>query len=212
MLSVRHRYISILIIALVIISVFAVHVLAVEDFNAVEKAIDSQKVEKTKAPNLFLNFVKLIFILALIIAAAWSIIRLFGNKANSRLQGTWIHVVDEVMLGQNRGIVLCEAGEKVYAIGVTDHNISVLFEVDNPKLLEEISQSNITVVDTETTALSWNNWKEAAAGILKPRKSANRVPDNFHTLIEQQARRLDAISYRGTQNTGDNPRKSDDHG
>jgi len=50
MLSVRHRYISILIIALVIISVFAVHVLAVEDFNAVEKAIDSQKVEKPRLP------------------------------------------------------------------------------------------------------------------------------------------------------------------
>ncbi|MGS0764271.1 flagellar biosynthetic protein FliO [Syntrophomonas curvata] len=210
MLSVRHRYISILIITLVLISILAVNVLAVEDFNAVEKAIDSQKVEKAKAPNLFFNFVKLIFILALIIGAAWSIIRLFGKKASARLQGTWIHVVDEVMLGQNRGIVLCEAGEKVYAIGVTDHNISVLFEVDNPKLLEEISRSNITVVDTET-ALAWNNWKEVVAGILKPRKSVEKVPDNFHTLIEQQARRLDEISYRGTQDTGGGSRRSDDH-
>lgn len=209
MLSKRYRYISILIVALVLVSVFTVNVLAVEDFNAVEKAIDSQKVENPKAPNLFLNFVKLIFILALIIGAAWSIIRFFGKKVSTRLQGTWIHVVDEVMLGQNRGIVLCEAGEKVYAIGVTDHNISVLFEVDNPKMLEEISQSNITVVNTETT-LSWNNWKEIVSGIFKPRKSVSH-PDNFHTLIEQQVRRLNEISYRGTQNTEVNSRRSDDH-
>lgn len=210
MISFKHRYVSIFIIALVLVSIFALNVLAVEDFNAVEKAIDSQKVENTKAPNLFLNFVKLIFILALIVGAAWSIIRLFGKKASSRLQGTWIHVVDEVMLGQNRGIVLCEAGEKVYAIGVTDHNISVLFEVDNPKMLEEISQSNITVVNNETV-LPWNNWKEVVAGIFKPRKSVSGVPDNFHALIEQQARRLDELSYRGAQNTELDSRRSDDH-
>lgn len=209
MISFKHRYVSIFIIALVLVAIFALNVLAVEDFNAVEKAIDSQKVENTKAPNLFLNFVKLIFILALIVAAAWSIIRLFGKKASSRLQGTWIHVVDEVMLGQNRGIVLCEAGEKVYAIGVTDHNISVLFEVDNPKMLEEISQGNITLVHNENK-WPWDNWKEVVAGIFKPRKSVSS-PDNFHALIEQQARRLEELSYRGAQNTEADSRRSDDN-
>jgi len=210
MISFKHRYISICVIALVLVSIFALNVLAVEDFDAVEKAIDNQKVEKTEAPNLFLNFIKLVFILALIVGAAWSVIRLFGKKASSRLQGTWIHVVDEVILGQNRGIVLCEAGEKVYAIGVTDHSVSVLFEVDNPKVLEEISQSNITVVNSEP-ALSWDNWKGAVAGIFKPRKTVSKLPDNFHTLIEQQARRLDELSYRGTQNAEVNSRRSDDH-
>jgi len=141
---------------------------------------------------------RLIFILALIVGAAWSIVRLFGSKASSRLQGTWIQVVDEVMLGQNRGIVLCEVGEKVYAVGVTDHNITILFEIDNPKLLEEISKSNIAIIETEK-ALNWSQWQEALLNIFKPRKRS-RVPDNFHRLVEQQSQKLDEILYRGTRN------------
>ena len=210
MVSLRQRHIAILVLILILIPILALNVLAVQDFGDVQKAIDNQQVENTKAPNLFWNFVKLIFILALIVGAAWSIIRLFGSKASNRLQGTWIRVVDEVMLGQNRGIVLCEVGEKAYAVGVTDHNITVLFEIDNPKLLEEISQSNITVVETEA-GFNWNRWREAFFNFFKLRKSRSRVPDKFHLLIEQQAKMLDEISYRGTQNTEANSRRSDEH-
>lgn len=210
MLSLRQKYAVILVLTLILLSVVTFNALAVQDFGDVQKAIDDQQVDNTKAPNLFLNFVKLIIILALIIGAAWSIIRLFGNKASNRLQGTWIQVVDEVMLGQNRGIVLCEVGEKVYAVGVTDHNITILFEIDNPKLLEEISKSNITVVETEA-AFNWSQWKETLSSLFKPRKSMPRVPDNFHRLIEEQSKKLDEISYRGIQNTEVNSRRSDEH-
>lgn len=198
MVSLRKRYIAILVLTLFLVLILAFNVQAVEDFSEVQKAIDSEQVEKTRAPNLFLSFVKLIFILALIVGAAWSIVRLFGSKASSRLQGTWIQVVDEVMLGQNRGIVLCEVGEKVYAVGVTDHNITILFEIDNPKLLEEISKSNIAIIETEK-ALNWSQWQEALLNIFKPRKRS-RVPDNFHRLVEQQSQKLDEILYRGTRN------------
>lgn len=212
MVSFKKKYIAILVLALILVPILAFNVLAVQDFGDVQKAIDSEQTENTRAPNLFLNFVKLIFILVLIIAAAWSIIRLFGNKATSKLQGTWIQVVDEVMLGQNRGIVLCEVGEKVYAVGVTDHNITVLFEVDNPKLLEEISKSNISIVETEA-AVNWTQWKEVLVNFFKPRKSMSRtkVPENFHRLIEQQSHRLDEISYRGTQDIEVNSGRSEEH-
>ncbi|HBQ24764.1 MAG TPA: flagellar biosynthetic protein FliO [Syntrophomonas sp.] len=208
--SLRKRCIAILLLTLLLVLILAFNVLAVQDFGDVQKALESEQVENTRAPNLFLNFVKLIFILALIVGAAWSIIRLFGNKVSSRLQGTWIQVVDEVMLGQNRGIVLCEVGEKIYAIGVTDHNITVLFEIDNPKLLEEISKSNITIVETEAT-FNWNLWRKTLSKFLKPHRSRSSVPDSFHRLIEQQSQRLDEISYRSTQNTEVDSRRSDEH-
>jgi len=208
--SLRQRYTAILVLTFILVAILNLNVLAVQDFDDVQKAIDNQQVENTRAPNLFLNFVKLIFILALIVGAAWSIIRLFGNKTKGKLQGTWIQVVDEIMLGQNRGIVLCEVGEKVYAIGVTDHNITVLFEIDNPKLLEEISKSNIAVVDTEA-AFNWSQLKEALNKLFKTRKSMSRVPNNFHLLIEQQSQRLDEILYRGTQDTEVNSKRSDEY-
>jgi len=208
--SLRQRYTAILVLTFILVAILNLNVLAVQDFDDVQKAIDNQQVENTRAPNLFLNFVKLIFILALIVGAAWSIIRLFGNKTKGKLQGTWIQVVDEIMLGQNRGIVLCEVGEKVYAVGVTDHNITVLFEIDNPKLLEEISKSNIAVVDTEA-AFNWSQLKEALNKLFKTRKSMSRVPNNFHLLIEQQSQRLDEILYRGTQDTEVNSKRSDEY-
>ena len=212
MVSLRQRYMAILVLTFVLVVILNLNVLAVQDFSDVQKAIDNEQVENTRAPNLFLNFVKLIFILALILGAAWSIIRFFGNKTRGRLQGTWIQVVDEIMLGQNRGIVLCEVGEKVYAVGVTDHNITVLFEIDNPKLLEEISKSNISIVETEA-AFNWTQWKEGLVNLFKPRKSISRakVLNNFHLLIEQQSQRLDEISYRDTQNTEVNSKRSDEH-
>lgn len=210
MVSFKKKYTAILVLTLILVPIMALNVLAVQDFGDVQKAIDSEQAEKTRAPNLFLNFIKLIFILVLIIAAAWSIIRLFGNKVTSKLQGTWIQVVDEVMLGQNRGIVLCEVGEKVYAVGVTDHNITILFEVDNPKLLEEISKSNITIVETET-AFNWSQWQEKLSSFFKLHKPRSKVPNNFHQLIEQQSQRLDELSYRGTQNIKVNSGRSDEH-
>ena len=210
MVSLRQRYTAILVLTFILVAILNLNVLAVQDFDDVQKAIDNQQVENTRAPNLFLNFVKLIFILALIVGAAWSIIRLFGNKTKGKLQGTWIQVVDEIMLGQNRGIVLCEVGEKVYAVGVTDHNITVLFEINNPKLLEEISKSNIAVVDTEA-AFNWSQLKEALNKLFKTRKSMSRVPNNFHLLIEQQSQRLDEILYRGTQDTEVNSKRSDEY-
>ena len=210
MVSLRQRYTAILVLTFILVAILNLNVLAVQDFDDVQKAIDNQQVENTRAPNLFLNFVKLIFILALIVGAAWSIIRLFGNKTKGKLQGTWIQVVDEIMLGQNRGIVLCEVGEKVYAVGVTDHNITVLFEINNPKLLEEISKSNIAVVDTEAP-FNWSHWKEAFNSLFKTRKSISTVPNNFHLLIEQQSQRLDEILYRGTQDTEVNSKRSDEY-
>ncbi len=80
MASLRKRCIAILLLTLLLVLILAFNVLAVQDFGDVQKALDSEQVENTRAPNLFLNFVKLIFILALIVGAAWSIIRLFGNN------------------------------------------------------------------------------------------------------------------------------------
>jgi len=201
MFALQRRYILVFILAIIIILVLASDIMAVDNFQAVEKALDNQSVNEFQSPNLFLNFIKLIFILGLIIAAAWSIIRLLGKKVSNHLRGTWIHVVDEVVLGQNRGIVLCEVGERIYAIGVTDHNISLLFEIDNPKLLEEISQNNASMSVSGPPPRQGYSWKEIITGIFQPRKPVSGNYESFHTLMIQQAQRLEDLSNQGTYST-----------
>ncbi|MCR4401022.1 MAG: flagellar biosynthetic protein FliO, partial [Syntrophomonadaceae bacterium] len=81
---------------------------------------------------------RLLVSLAVIVAMAWVIIQLFGRQLQRKAQGQWIQVLDEVVLGQNRGIVLAELGGRVYALGVTDHQVSTLFEVEDQSLIQDM--------------------------------------------------------------------------
>jgi len=134
----RKKYVLVMLLALVVLQSVALPVFAA-DMEKLNQELDNQQQQGLDQPNLILEFLKLLFVLALIVAAAWSVIKIFSQQVSSRMQGTWLHVVDEVTLGQNKGIILCEVGERIFAIGITDHNISLLFEITHPKLLEEIS-------------------------------------------------------------------------
>ncbi|MGI5911159.1 MAG: flagellar biosynthetic protein FliO [Syntrophomonadaceae bacterium] len=207
---INPKYISVIILIIIQMFILVGDIYAVNDFSVVEKALDSQQVQEISSPNLLTSIVKLVFVLTLIVIAAWSIIRLFGRKVSSRLQGTWIHVVDEVILGHNRGIALCEVGKKVYAIGVTDNSITLLFEVENSQLLEEISHSNNTVADNDDLLPKYD-WKKTLTNIIKPLKSSPKVSNSFHTLIEEQAKRLEDIYNRGNSYSEVNLKKKDKH-
>lgn len=111
-------------------------------------------------------------------------------------------------MGQNRGIVLCEIGERLYAIGVTDHSISFLFEVDNPKLREEISQIDIPPGDKLTGAgLSQLKKKLGALGLR------NSKPDrkDFSLLMGEQVRRLEQLSYKSMEEKRLGSKRSDEN-
>ena len=118
------------------------------------------------------------------------------EAAMRRMIDVYKRQVDEVTLGQNKGIILCEVGEKVFAVGVTDHNISVLFEVTHPKLLEEISME----MDSKPTNLPVAGWRSLWDSISSKWGNAvpSRLPDNkttdFKTLMEEQVKRIQNIS------------------
>jgi len=166
--------------------------LAVDNIEDLQTELQRQNVESPAGSNLTLDFIKLFFVLAIILGAAWFIVRLFGKKASFQQQGNWLHVVDQVILGQNRGIVLCEVGQKVYAVGVTDHNISLLFEVNNDKLLEDISAGPLQEPDPMD---SFINLKDGVKKILKGSKPNNQAK-SFYRLIEEQNQRLNEITLQ----------------
>jgi flagellar protein FliO/FliZ len=194
MIRFQNKSTLIILLTLIMLQIAVVPVLAA-DMDKLNQELDSQPQEAGK-PNLVVEFIKLLVVLVLIVGAAWSIIKLFSRQATSRMQGTWLHVVDEVTLGQNKGIILCEVGEKVFAVGVTDHNISVLFEVTHPKLLEEISME----MDSKPTNLPVAGWQSLWDSISSKWGNAvpSRLPDNkttdFKTLMEEQVKRIQNIS------------------
>lgn len=182
----------ILLLILVFIQVFAVSAVAVDDFNKFDQTLDQQQTPaKATNTSIWFDVIKLVLILALIMGAAWSVVRFFGQKSAARMQGKWLQVVDEILLDHNRSIVLCKAGDVIYGLGVTDHNISLLFRLDNDNINQEIDKY------LETAGILQGNtdsWKGMINSIFKPRQTHSPSKKEFHWLIEEQAKRLDNLS------------------
>lgn len=101
------------------------------------ESINNQDTPKD-APSVGWTVFKLILSLLAIIALTYLIIRVFGKQVNRKFRGRWLQVLDELIIGPNRGVVLCEIGGRILALGVTDHNINVLFEVSDEHLIKEM--------------------------------------------------------------------------
>lgn len=164
---------------------------AVENIDDLNQELSKQQPSNPGSSNLVWNFIKMVIALGLLIGAAWSIIRLFGRQAAIKMQGNWLHLVDEVMLGQNRGLVLCEIAGKIYALGVTDHNINLLFEINDPLLVKEISQTNLDEAIQKQE--SWPDLIKRAREILHLEKRPP-VEKNFHILMQEQSQKLHNLS------------------
>jgi len=201
----KQKPILIFVLALLVIHIVCVSALAVDNIDDVNRAIDQQETGAGEGASIWLDLLKLVFILVLILGAAWSVIRILGQKSSKRMQGKWLQVVDEVMMGNNRGIVLCRTGSRVYALGVTDHNISLLFEINSPEMLAEIEQQNIAGPED---AINAKSWVEYLSGLIKNRKTAGKNRNEFKWLMEEQVQRLDKMNLAVLDKHGDG--KNDD--
>lgn len=43
-----------------------------------------------------------------------------------------MRILDQVVIGQNRALILAEIAGKIYVLGITEHNITKLLEIDDP--------------------------------------------------------------------------------
>ncbi|MDD3853842.1 MAG: flagellar biosynthetic protein FliO, partial [Syntrophomonadaceae bacterium] len=205
----RRRTIIILAVMVGLMNLMAFSAMAA-DMDKLNQELDNQNESNRQSFNLWLELFKLIVVLGLIIAAAYAVIRLFSRQVTGRIQGNWLHVIDEVMLGQNRGIILCEVGERVFAVGVTDHNISVLFEVNDPELLEQVNQYDDNQPDQNDVL---KGIKDTLSAWFKTRTlvPANRNKQTeFHSLMEEQVKRLQNMSATNSGGPQEHARMEED--
>lgn len=204
MRTLRNRYRWVLVLILLIVVVQNGFVLAVNQENQkIDLHYDEpQPKETTSMAGMML---RLVLSLVFIIALAWIIIQVFGRQMARKIQGQWVQVLDEVMLGQNRGIVLCEVGGKVYAIGVTDHQITTLFEVKDEELIGDMIKQAYQG-DRGIPLAGTSTWWERVRGYFPP-KETKKPNRHFHTLMQQQIQDLDQMARRrpgsGRERNGD---------
>lgn len=155
--------------------------------------------------------VRLILSLAVIVGSAWLVIRLMGKQMTRRMQGEWIQVLDEVMIGPNRGIMLCEVGGKVFAVGVTDHQVATLFEVTDEALIEDMIKKAEERKVTQSSIPASLLWERAqkALNIGKGRNSKERER-YFHSLMQEELRNLERLRS-GRDRAQDTSGRGDDN-
>lgn len=111
---------------------------SIEDKPFPAEKINNSQAEAADSTSLGWTLFKVVISLLVIILLAYLIIRVFGKQVNRRFRGRWLQVLDELIIGPNRGVVLCEIGGRILALGVTDHSINVLFEVNDEHLIKEM--------------------------------------------------------------------------
>jgi len=107
--------------------------------------LNYQQPEAYPLPGIGSLLLRFVISLAAVIVLAFLVIKFFQRKLFVFRSGSWIRVLDQVAVGPNKGLLLVEIAGKVYVLGVTEHNITRLLEINDPEevaaLLAEESSS-----------------------------------------------------------------------
>lgn len=89
----------------------------------------------------------LILIGLILVASYWCTKRL-GTLTNIRHQSKYIKIVDQLVLGQNKSMVITKIGEKYFLISLVTDRIEILTELREEDLIEyEKNQTPIPALD-----------------------------------------------------------------
>lgn len=143
-------------------------------------------VESNELPSMGGYLLKMIFSLAVIGGLAYATLRLFPRNLALGHTGEYITVYDTQPLGQNKGIYIAEIGGKVLALGVTDHNITILSEITDGDLIRDMRENH--VARQAEIAARQDGWQK----LLQRLNTSRDMP--FSTHISRQISKLQQIT------------------
>ena len=85
--------------------------------------------------------VSLFAVFAFVVLLAYIVARAFGKQSMQRLAARGGQVYLQLPLGPNRSVCVVELFGRVFVLGVTDTNIRLITEIDDPETVEEIRTS-----------------------------------------------------------------------
>ncbi|HHV35330.1 MAG TPA: flagellar biosynthetic protein FliO [Syntrophomonadaceae bacterium] len=106
-------------------------------------------------PSMGATLLRLVLSLLIVIVLAFLVIKFFQRQMPFTRSGRWMRILDQVVIGQNRALLLTEIAGKIYVLGVTDHNITKLLEIDDASKVAQFSAE-----DLEAEEYSNSFWKK----------------------------------------------------
>lgn len=109
----------------------------------VNKDKESSKLvnEKAETTPLWLNFIKLIIVLVLILGLIYAFLMFLKKKNAMFHQVKALENLGGISVGQNKSLQIVRVGSKFYLIGVGD-NVELLQEIDDEVFIEELTKDD----------------------------------------------------------------------
>lgn len=112
-----------------------------------EEMMEDDKTMEPTATNTVWTLVKIVFILALLIALIYLILRFVHSKTKSFASDRAIQSIGGVYVGSNRSVQLVKVGGRVFVIGVGE-SVSLLKEIeDEDEVAELLKESGDDAID-----------------------------------------------------------------
>lgn len=73
--------------------------------------------------------------LLLVCLAAWLVTRLIAKRGQQFAKGKYAQIKDSLFIGKDKNIVIIEAGNKYYLVGVTNQSMQLLSEIEKGELV-----------------------------------------------------------------------------
>ncbi|HEX7065303.1 MAG TPA: flagellar biosynthetic protein FliO [Bacillales bacterium] len=151
---------------------------------------DQQKPSQEETPSVTTTsgtvwmFVKVLLVLAVVIALIYLLLRFVNARTKSYSQGRTVQNVGGVSVGSNRSVQLVKIGERVLVVGVGD-SVSLLKEIDDAvevtELLDENSHQD--VIDHSIWKFrDW--WKKSQAS------EDHGGTNNFKSMLESRLKQM----------------------
>ncbi|NPV92039.1 MAG: FliO/MopB family protein [Firmicutes bacterium] len=167
------RYLALIALLVVLINSLALAAWAVNPSDPVNLPAGTEP-EKAELPSMAGLFFKIVLCLAVIVALTYGLMRLLKRQFRTS-DSSLINVIDQISLGPNRGVYLANIAGRIVALGITDHQIVKILEIDDPAVIEQL--------------------KREASAQNEPRGSSNtqqmpKTVDRFHYLIQDNLSRI----------------------
>ncbi|HET7629070.1 MAG TPA: flagellar biosynthetic protein FliO [Bacillales bacterium] len=143
-------------------------------------------------------FVKVVFILAVVVALIYLLLRFVNAKTRSFSSGRAIQTISGVNVGSNRSVQLVKVGTKILVIGVGD-TVTLLKEIDDEDEVKQLTNihEKDDVIDTSVGKLKdWINTKQAGRG--EPNGGFKAMLEKrLNEMVEDRKRAVDRLKRKG---------------
>lgn len=153
----------------------------------------------TTTPGVGSLVLRITVALGVIVFLSYAVFRFISRQLKVS-SSRWIKVVDQVAVGPNRGLFLVDVAGKLLALGITDHQITKLLEIDDPELIHQIREIATGLPEKPSMGIrEWLQGKRLEQAGGKIEEEEYFAPRDFHRLVQKSLQRLRRLAREEEQ-------------